>query len=148
MEYSFTNVWGQSWALYKKSWRMLTAGVVIYLIANIPSQAANIVQNLAAKGSPKPEVTAEAGSLLATLTCFAVIWSLFVVVPLALFGLLITVGLMANATALCCGLPLIFLGIPLALTQFGLAYNMLLNRDGIPIQPTSQPTNQPATPAV
>ena len=45
MEYSFTNVWGQSWAMYKRSWLMLTAGVVINVVANIPTQISNLAQN-------------------------------------------------------------------------------------------------------
>ncbi len=274
MEYSFTNVWGQSWALYKKSWLMLTVGVVIYCAANIPTWAVNATQSYAQGGDPKPEHVPAVAALLGGLACFSVLWAIFVVVPitggmywmgtraargqtpqlrdilqgyrrfpsligtlvvlcfvllipillaaavnaailyfgvgfeafndgvqradfddcsraavacgtawaficlivmywmairllfvwlivtdeslgsvgpmramelswrmtsgkaLSLLGLFITTGVMAAATFCCCVLPLIFVGVPLALTQYGVAYNMLLNRDALNNQPT------------
>lgn len=272
MEYSFTNVWGQSWALYKKSWLMLSVASVIYIAANIPTQAVNIMQAFAQRGEqPQPPTPADA-ALMGGLGCFSSLWSLFVVVPIAgglywmgnraaraqtpvlsdilqgyrsfpsligslfllcfvfvlpallafavaaaivyfgigfevfkdgiqrtdfddcsraaialgalwtlvcivviywiairtifvwfivtdaslgkvgpiraielswritrgkalsLLGLFLTIGVMVWASLCCCVLPILFVGMPLAFTQFGVAYNMLLNRDGNPSQ--------------
>ena len=281
MEYSFTNVWGQSWAMYKKSWLMLTVGVVIYIAANIPTQISNIAQNglffVQQQNPDQPIWPAISGGA----ACFALIYSIFVLLPLlagllwmglrtargqtpmigdilrgyrrfptvlgtcvlmyililiplilafavgaaliyfgvgfevfkdglqkqdfdsfskaailgagawfliclvvtywiglrtsfallvavdesisargplaciemswrmtrgralSLLGLFITVGVIMIATTLCCCLPVIGLGCPLALTIYGLAYNMLLNRDGFTDQYNNQFANPP-----
>ena len=277
MNYSFTNVWGQSWPLYRKAWIMLTAGVAIYLAANLPTYAVNIVQSVMTGGDQKAQLSQASRSLLAGLGCFSGLWGIFVVLPIAaglywmgtraarseypvlsdilqgfrrfpsvlgvmvllciaflipiilafavllaivyfgigfetfkdgvqstdfddcskaavicgsvwsvvcvvvmywiamrtvfawlivtdgrlgrtgamrsielswritqghalsLFGLFITIGLMVSATFCCCVLPMFIVGFPLALTQIGVAYNLLLNQDGI--------THQSATPA-
>lgn len=274
MQYSFTNVWGQSWAMYKKSWMMLAAGVAIYFAANIPSTLANIMQNGFVIGQQQNPDQPAWGAISGGLLCFLLIYSIFVLLPimvgviwmglraargqipaisdilqgyrrfprvlgttvllyiiflipvflafavgaaiiflgvgfeifedgiqqsdfdsfsraallgagawaficlvvaywiglrtsfallvavddsipacgplgciemswritrgraLSLLGLFITMGIMLMATVLCCFLPAIVLGYPLALTMYGLSYNMLLNRDGFTNQPT------------
>ncbi len=267
MKYSFTNVWGQSWALYKKSWTILSAACVIYFLANIPAQAVNILRLFAQSGEPKPEPTPATAAILGGLGCFSAVWAIFVILPIAgglywmgtrasraetptlsdilqgyrrfpaligafvllcvvltipvllalmvslaivylgigfevfkdgvqrtdfddcsraaialgalwtlaclvvmywiairtvfvwlivtdeslgkvgpvraielswritrgnalsLFGLFMTIGIMLYATLLCCVLPILFVGMPLAFTQFGVAYNLLLSQD-------------------
>ncbi|MSR44330.1 MAG: hypothetical protein EXS15_03100 [Phycisphaerales bacterium] len=116
MEYSFTNVWGQSWALYKKSWLMLTAGVAIYFVANIPIQALSIMQQIFKWGQEENPDQAVWWGMISSLETLAVIWFIFVVLPLA--------GGMH------------WMGVPLALTQYGVAYNLLLSQDGIAHQPS------------
>ncbi len=284
-EYSFTNVWGQSWALYKKSWMILTVSVVVYFAANLPTWGLSTVQNVlkivqeknpdsvdfemvtqkfnagmgffiavyslvvliplyagmlwmglrAARGQT-PEIrdilrgfrrfpsvlgtvlltyvivlvpialavavggaiafwgvgietfedgidlsdfdnyskAALAGGAAWALVCIVVAYwivirlslAMFVVIDeslgargplqsielswritrqraLSLLGLFITIGLMLIATYLCCCLPVIFVGCPLALVMGGLAYNMLLGRDGFINQSATPFANQP-----
>ena len=281
MEYSFTNVWGQSWAMYKKSWLMLTAGVVIFLVANIPSQISNLAQNGLLFGQQKNPDQPAWSAISGGIGCFILIYSIFVLLPLlagliwmglraargqtpmigdilrgyrrfptvlgtyvlvyililiplilalavgaaiiffgvgfevfkdgvqqqdfdsfslvaflgagawaficsivmywiglrtsfallvavdesisargplaciemswkmtrgralSLLGLFITMGVMMFATLFACCLPVIGLGYPLALTMYGLAYNMLLNRDGFTDQYNNQFANPP-----
>ena len=281
MEYSFTNVWGQSWAMYKKSWLMLTAGVAIYLVANIPTQISNLAQNGLLFGQQKNPDQPAWAAISGGIGCFILIYSFFVLLPLlagllwmglraargqtpmigdilrgyrrfptvlgvavlvyilalipvilalavgaaiiffgvgfevfkdsvqqqnfdsfskaallgagvwtlicfivmywillrtsfallvavdesisargplaciemswkmtrgralSLLGLFITVGVMMYATLFACCLPVIGLGCPLALTMYGLAYNMLLNRDGFTDQYNNQFANPP-----
>jgi uncharacterized membrane protein len=281
MEYSFTNVWGQSWAMYKKSWLMLTAGVVIFLFANIPSQISNLAQNGLIFGQQKNPDQPAWSAISGGIGCFILIYSIFVLLPLlagliwmglraargqtpmigdilrgyrrfptvlgtcvlvyililiplilalavgaaiiffgvgfevfkdsvqqqnfdsyskaallgagawvficfivmywiglrtsfallvavdesisargplaciemswkmtrgralSLLGLFITIGVMMLATLFACCLPVIGLGYPLALTMYGLAYNMLLNRDGFTDQYNNQFANPP-----
>ena len=87
MEYSFTNVWGQSWAMYKKSWLMLTAGVAIYLVANIPTQISNLAQNGLLFGQQKNPDQPAWAAISGGIGCFILIYSFFVLLPL-LAGLL------------------------------------------------------------
>jgi uncharacterized membrane protein len=281
MEYSFTNVWGQSWGMYKKSWLMLTAGVVIFLFANIPSQISNLAQNGLIFGQQKNPDQPAWSAISGGIGCFILIYSIFVLLPLlagliwmglraargqtpmigdilrgyrrfptvlgtcvlvyililiplilalavgaaiiffgvgfevfkdsvqqqnfdsyskaallgagawvficfivmywiglrtsfallvavdesisargplaciemswkmtrgralSLLGLFITIGVMMLATLFACCLPVIGLGYPLALTMYGLAYNMLLNRDGFTDQYNNQFANPP-----
>ena len=281
MEYSFTNVWGQSWAMYKKSWLMLTAGVAIYLVANIPTQISNLAQNGLLFGQQKNPDQPAWAAISGGIGCFILIYSIFVLLPLlagliwmglraargqtpmirdilrgyrrfptvlgtcvlvyililiplilalavgaaiiffgvgfevfkdsvqqqnfdsfskaallgagawtficiivmywiglrtsfsllvavdesisargplaciemswkmtrgralSLLGLFITIGVMTLATLFACCLPVIGLGYPLALTMYGLAYNMLLNRDGFTDQYNNQFANPP-----
>jgi uncharacterized membrane protein len=281
MEYSFTNVWGQSWAMYKKSWLMMTAGVAIYLVANIPTQISNLAQNGLLFGQQKNPDQPAWAAISGGIGCFIFIYSIFVLLPLlagliwmglraargqtpmigdilrgyrrfptvlgtcvlvyililiplilalavgaaiiffgvgfevfkdsvqqqnfdsyskaallgagawvficfivmywiglrtsfallvavdesisargplaciemswkmtrgralSLLGLFITVGVMTFATLFACCLPVIGLGYPLALTMYGLAYNMLLNRDGFTDQYNNQFANPP-----
>ena len=281
MEYSFTNVWGQSWAMYKKSWLMLTAGVAIYLVANIPTQISNLAQNGLLFGQQKNPDQPAWSAISGGIGCFIFIYSIFVLIPLlagliwmglraargqtpmirdilrgyrrfptvlgtcvlvyililiplilalavgaaiiffgvgfevfkdsvqqqnfdsfskaallgagawtficiivmywiglrtsfsllvavdesisargplaciemswkmtrgralSLLGLFITIGVMTLATLFACCLPVIGLGYPLALTMYGLAYNMLLNRDGFTDQYNNQFANPP-----
>ena len=281
MEYSFTNVWGQSWAMYKKSWLMLTAGVAIYLVANIPTQISNLAQNGLLFGQQKNPDQPAWSAISGGIGCFIFIYSIFVLIPLlagliwmglraargqtpmigdilrgyrrfptvlgtyvlvyililiplilalavgaaiiffgvgfevfkdgvqkqdfdsfslvaflgagawaficsivmywiglrtsfallvavdesisargplaciemswkmtrgralSLLGLFITMGVMMFATLFACCLPVIGLGYPLALTMYGLAYNMLLNRDGFTDQYNNQFANPP-----
>lgn len=281
MEYSFTNVWGQSWAMYKKSWLMLTAGVAIYLVANIPTQISNLAQNGLLFGQQKNPDQPAWAAIFGGVGCFILIYSIFVLLPLlvgllwmglraargqtpmigdilrgyrrfptvlgtcvlvyililipiicavgvgaaiaffgggleamkdglqktdfdnyslvailvafgwaliclvvmywiglrtsfallvavdesisargplaciemswkmtrgralSLLGLFITMGVMMLATLFACCLPVIGLGYPLALTMYGLAYNMLLNRDGFTDQYNNQFANPP-----
>ena len=281
MEYSFTNVWGQSWAMYKKSWLMLTAGVAIYLVANIPTQISNLAQNGLLFGQQKNPDQPAWAAISGGIGCFILIYSIFVLLPLfagliwmglraargqtpmigdilrgyrrfptvlgvavlvyilalipvilalavgaaiiffgvgfevfkdsvqqqnfdsfskaallgagvwtlicfivmywillrtsfallvavdesisargplaciemswkmtrgralSLLGLFITMGVMMLATLFACCLPVIGLGYPLALTMYGLAYNMLLNRDGFTDQYNNQFANPP-----
>ncbi len=286
MEYSFTNVWGQSWAMYKKSWLMLTAGVAIVIAASIPTQVINLAQNGLLFGQQKNPDQPIWGALTGGLGCFVLIYNIFVLVPLSmglmwmglraargqipnigdilrgyrrfptilgtcilmyifilipivlaaavdaaiiyfgigfevfqdgvqksdfdnfsiaalvsagiwtlfcifvmywiglrisfsplvalddsipargplasiemswkitrgralsLLGLFITVWVLLVATIFACCLPSIVLGYPLALTMFGLAYNMLLNRDGFTDQHNNQFVNPPTDAAV
>lgn len=281
MEYSFTNVWGQSWAMYKRSWLMLTAGVVIYVVANIPTQISNLAQNGLLFGQQKNPDQPVWAAIFGGVGCFILIYSIFVLLPLlvgllwmglraargqtpmigdilrgyrrfptvlgtcvlvyililipiicavgvgaaiaffgggleamkdglqktdfdnyslvailvafgwaliclvvmywiglrtsfallvavdesisargplaciemswkmtrgralSLLGLFITMGVMMLATLFACCLPVIGLGYPLALTMYGLAYNMLLNRDGFTDQYNNQFANPP-----
>lgn len=281
MEYSFTNVWGQSWAMYKRSWLMLTAGVVIYVVANIPTQISNLAQNGLLFGQQKNPDQPAWAAIFGGVGCFILIYSIFVLLPLlagllwmglraargqtpmigdilrgyrrfptvlgtcvlvyililipiicavgvgaaiaffgggleamkdglqktdfdnyslvailvafgwaliclvvmywiglrtsfallvavdesisargplaciemswkmtrgralSLLGLFITMGVMMLATLFACCLPVIGLGYPLALTMYGLAYNMLLNRDGFTDQYNNQFANPP-----
>ncbi len=281
MEYSFTNVWGQSWAMYKKSWLMLTAGVAIFFAANIPTQLGNLAQNGLLFGQQKNPDQPAWAAISGGIGCFVLIYSVFVLLPLlagllwmglraargqtpmigdilrgyrryptvlgvavlvyilclipvilalavgaaiiffgvgfevfkdgvqqqdfdsfskaailgasvwaficivvaywialrtvfslfvavdesipargplaciemswkmtrgrafSLLGLFITMGVMLLATIVSCCLPVIFLGYPLALTMSGLAYNMLLNRDGFTDQFNNQFVNPP-----
>jgi uncharacterized membrane protein len=281
MEYSFTNVWGQSWGMYKKSWLMLTAGVVIYFVASIPTQISNLAQNGLLFGQQKNPDQPAWSAISGGIGCFILIYSIFVLLPLlagliwmglraargqtpmigdilrgyrrfptvlgvvvlmyilalipvilalavggaiiffgvgfevfkdgvqqqdfdsfskaallgagawtfvciivmywiglrtsfsllvavdesisargplaciemswkmtrgralSLLGLFITIGVMTLATLFACCLPVIGLGYPLALTMYGLAYNMLLNRDGFTDQYNNQFANPP-----
>ncbi len=93
MEYSFTNVWGQSWAMYKKSWLMLTAGVVIFLVANIPTQISNLAQNGLLFGQQKNPDQPAWAAISGGVGCFILIYSIFVLLPL--FAGLIWMGLRA-----------------------------------------------------
>lgn len=273
MEYSFTNVWGRSWEVYGRAWGVLLAGVGAYIVVNIPSTAASMVQSFveqsrqldpnsvgpgmvkfggacgifswvytvcivypsmagimwmslrAVRGQPAgvgdmlqgfrrfPSVIGAyflttlsmlvpvvlmAGGVLAIvhfaggiddfrdgvqkddfaryssvhiaavslvvvvgyvammwivlrqiLTMFLVIdtaagplgavaairrsWELTRGRALPLFGLLIVMGLMLVGTALACCLPMLFLGIPLALIQFSVAYELLNKSSGSPV---------------
>ena len=82
MEYSFTNVWGQSWAMYKKSWLMLTAGVAIFLVANIPTQISNLAQNGLLFGQQKNPDQPAWAAISGGIGCFIFIYSIFVLLPL------------------------------------------------------------------
>ena len=82
MEYSFTNVWGQSWGMYKKSWLMLIAGVAIYLVANIPTQISNLAQNGLLFGQQKNPDQPAWAAISGGIGCFILIYSIFVLLPL------------------------------------------------------------------
>jgi len=91
MEYSFTNVWGQGWNLWKKSWLMLMCGVLIIAAAYIPAWLVMGVQNilgaaqLANKDSQALAVATGGVGLLGG--CFSFLYSIFVLLPLV-YGLL------------------------------------------------------------
>ncbi len=82
MDYSFTNVWGQSWAIYKKSWLMLTAGVVIFIAASIPTLIGNIAQNGLLFGQQQNPDQPVWSAISGGLGCFLLIYSIFVLLPL------------------------------------------------------------------
>lgn len=87
MEYSFTNVWGQSWNLWKKSWLMLMAGVVIVVVAYIPMFLVTGVQNLitalqVANKESQPLAVANGGLSLFG-GCFSLFYGTFILLPLA-----------------------------------------------------------------
>jgi hypothetical protein len=77
------------------------------------------------------------------LACIEMSWKMTRGRALSLLGLFITIGVMTFATLFACCLPVIGLGYPLALTMYGLAYNMLLNRDGFTDQYNNQFANPP-----
>lgn len=93
MQYSFTNVWGQSWQLYKKSWLMLTAGAALYIVANIPTQLTGLIQNGLLFGQQKNPDQPVWGAISGGLACFLVIYTIAVIFPL--FAGLLWMGIRA-----------------------------------------------------
>ena len=86
MGYSFTNAWGASWETYRANWLKLTGLSVIYLLAIMPMWGAQMVQviaNVLQKEKPESaEMAAALGSLGGILGCVALLYAIFVVIPL------------------------------------------------------------------
>lgn len=84
MEYSFTNVWGSSWEVYRRSWKILFAAVAVYMLANLPSIGASLGQNiiLSMQRRDPQSVGPQAMSIASVLGCFNFIYTVFVVTPL------------------------------------------------------------------
>lgn len=91
--YSFTNVWGLGWSRWWASFLPLFLGTLIVVAVYVPLQLPNLVNIptaiVGAKASQSPETAQNlkdasvvASGLAGIFGCFAVLWSIFVSLPI------------------------------------------------------------------
>jgi len=102
--YSFTNAWGLGWPRWKASFLPLFLGTLIVAAVNVPLQLPNLlnipVTIANARASESPEAaesmkaaTAAASGVIGIFSCFALVWGLFVALPI--FGGFVWMGVQA-----------------------------------------------------
>lgn len=91
--YSFTNVWGLGWSRWRASFLPLFLGTLIVVAVYVPLQLPNLVNIptviMDAKASQSPEAAQNlkeasvwASGLAGIFGCFALLWSIFVSLPI------------------------------------------------------------------